>query len=320
MYITALFNSLKNFFLKENYLVSTSLLRIFLGLTILYIYLIHYAQRYVLWSQNGIYLFDSDFQDITYSIYNYFTTNTAFDITFHLGIIVAILFTIGFGGRIVNILNYIFVWSLIERFIHLGDGGDNLLRLVLFFMLFSDNTRFFSLKIKKPNLKKDGIIFHLNTLFHNFAVISCITQLSILYIIAGWYQAMGEKWINGTALYYISQVELFFPNSWYLFFKEHIYLGVLVAYGSFIFKLAYPLLIINKRTKIIAVIGAVFFHLGIAFGMKLFSFSIIIVSVEFLLFTDSEYLKVYSLFKTFKTKVEKIMLPIKRKYRVFNEV
>ncbi|MCG6197894.1 hypothetical protein H1215_12025, partial [Anoxybacillus sp. LAT_38] len=58
--------------------------------------------------------------------------------------IVTILYLIGWKGRIVSVLNFIFTISLMDRNVLISDGGDNIMRLVLFYLLFANTTAYFS--------------------------------------------------------------------------------------------------------------------------------------------------------------------------------
>ncbi|EPY08897.1 membrane protein / vitamin k-dependent gamma-carboxylase [Paenibacillus alvei TS-15] len=58
----------------------------------------------------------------------------------------------------------------------------------------------------------------------------------------------------------------------------------------------------------------IFFHLGIGLGMGLLTFSLIMIVMELLVFTDEEYRKMKN--SVIKTN-QKISLSIKRKNRAF---
>ncbi|WP_242068189.1 DCC1-like thiol-disulfide oxidoreductase family protein [Bacillus thuringiensis] len=277
---------------KERFLVGTSLARIGFGFVILFFYCIHYRIRHFLWFPGGV--LDADIYRSGYLTIFQFASNTiAFDILFHLGIIVTILYIIGYKGRITSILFFIFTYSILQRNWLLGDGGDNLLRVLLVYMMFTKNTAYFSFDSKKFWEKhrtgvQDGT-YRISTLLHNFAALACIIQICILYFTAGMYQAMGNLWTHGTALYYIMQVDQFtFPVLKNILYDSPLLLTIL-TYLTIIVKVSFPFMLFNRITKYISVFSIALFHLGIGIGMGLVSFSAIMIIADLMIISDDDY-------------------------------
>lgn len=278
---------------QERFLISASLLRIVLGFLILYNYLMHYAQRYFLWSNDGINIYSEAFKHRYLSLYNLTDSNLYFDIVYHLGILIALIYLVGYKGRIFGILNYIFFYSLYIRTMYISDGGDNLLNLCLLFLVFSDNTRFFSIDaFNKKRARGDNplsFMHRLKTIVHNFAVMFCVVQLCIVYFFSGAYQLMGELWQNGTAIYYISQVNEFSRPILRRMVHDYLWVSIIFSYLSIFVKLTFPFSIMNKKIKPFIVGFMVFFHAGIGIGMGLLTFSLTMIVMELLVFTDKEF-------------------------------
>ncbi|EPY08896.1 membrane protein / vitamin k-dependent gamma-carboxylase [Paenibacillus alvei TS-15] len=245
----------RNYAAKDRFLIGTSLLRIALGLIILYNYLIHYDQRYFLWTNSGVNTYTESYKRNVYSLYNFSDSLGYFDIVYHLGIIVCIFFLIGYKGRIFSIFNYIFFYSLYNRMYHISDGGDNLLAICLFFLLFANCTAYFSIDSRNFHAtlekKKHTFLYQLSSIIHNFAVIFCIIQLCIVYFISGTYQIMGELWQNGTAIYYIAQVEEFSRPAFRYFVDNFFWVTIIFSYASIIMKIAFPFTIMNKKQSLL---------------------------------------------------------------------
>ncbi|UFJ60203.1 DCC1-like thiol-disulfide oxidoreductase family protein [Brevibacillus sedimenti] len=287
---------------REEFLIGASLARIGFGLIILYMYLIHYAQRYLLWSDAGLIDHETyvaaSMKDHSYSLYMFSPSLAYFDLIYHLGIVVTILYLIGWKGRIISVLNFIFTISLMDRNVLISDGGDNILRLVLFYLLFANTTAYFSADAKeywrRRPLVEHTMWYKIKAVLHNFAVLFCIINLCIMYLASGLYQVMGEVWHNGTAVYYILQVDEYSHP----FFRDLILhndvLIVLSTYAAIIVKLAFPFLLFNRITKYLVVGGVIAFHTGIAVVMGLITFSAIMCMIDFLLITDREYLRMHN--------------------------
>lgn len=283
-------NILDNYYSMHStnkYLYGTSLARVGLGLIILYNYLILYFQRDILLTNNSI--VGKTVND--FSIYNYITNDVIFEFIYHIGIFVVILYILGIYTFVIGIFNYLFVFSYINHTYLISDGGDNLLLLLLFYLLFTNNSVHYSLKPTRYSTNKQLIILH------NFAVYTCIIQICIVYFISAMYQVNGEKWFNGTAIYYISQVNVFFNYNIDSFLTNNVYTITLLTYASILIKIAFPFLIFNKKTKFIIITCIILFHLGIAVFMGLITFALTMIVAELLLFTDNEYLDMKNRFK-----------------------
>ncbi|WP_270406207.1 DCC1-like thiol-disulfide oxidoreductase family protein [Paenibacillus timonensis] len=279
----------------DRFLIGTSLLRISIGLILLYQYFIHYGQRHFLFSSRGMSVLSDELKLSLFSLYNLSDSLIYFDIIYHLGIVVSFVYLLGFKGRIFALLNFIFFYSLHIRYGQIGDGGDNLLIICLFLLIFSNSTAYFSFDSARfqqnRERKRDTFVYQVLTIFHNFSVFFCIVQLCILYFFSGLYQIMGDLWQNGTAIYYISQVNEFSRPFLKYMVDNHLWLMVLGTYFSVFIKIAFPFCLLNKKLKPLVVAGMIVFHTGIAIGMGLLTFSLIMMMMELIVFTDEEYRK-----------------------------
>ncbi|WP_121606025.1 DCC1-like thiol-disulfide oxidoreductase family protein [Virgibacillus sp. Bac332] len=295
----------------QHMLIGASLIRICFGFIILYNYVIHYSQRYFLWGHNGI----MGTQSNGLSLYGLSQSNLYFDILYHIGILVAFLFLIGYKGRITSVLNFIFVWSLMAQNNIILDGGDNISRILLLYLLFANTTSYFSvdkvlrLRNKKAVIKDKANQLSLTNLLHNLAIVACLAQVSILYLTSGLHKAMGELWQNGTALYYILQVNEFSHP----YFKDILLsselLLVIGAYFTIIVQLAFPFLLFNNKLKYFAMFGVISMHLGIAVVMGLVSFSFIMICNQLLFLTDKEYHSLSVNMKQLYSKMKRVFMP-----------
>lgn len=285
---------LKNYLEIEHYLIGASVLRIGFGFHIVYSYLVHLFQRNYIWGPEGILplkILNIDSKNV-WSLYKFSNNELYFNIIFFLGLLIAILYLVGFQTRITGILNFIFIWSLYERNPFTLDGGNNVLSICLFFLMFANVSEYFSVKSKYNKIKKNK---HLN-IIHNFAVYACIAQLCILYFFSGLFKAQGNMWINGTALYYILHVEEYTLPSIAHFIYNNPYLMVIGAYSAIISQIAFPFLIWNKYLKWPLLIGSIGFHISIALLMGLVQFGIAMIALDLLLIKDVEYKKIYQVY------------------------
>ncbi len=265
-------------FLRVKYLATGAwLLRASYGLCILYEYLTNYSDRHYLWGGRGL---NSDDVGTTLTLYALNSSELYFDLVFHTGILITTIFVLGVGGRLTTFVTYVFTFSLHQRNNFILDGGDNILILVLFYMMFAD------LSGKRIESKGDDSLL---VMLHNTAMLAIVTQLCMLYFSTGMYKAMGETWQNGTAIYYVLRVH------WYTWpgFSEIIYhngpLVVAGTYGTMLLEVAFPFLLLRRETRYMALAGGVALHTGIVIFMGLVAFSWAILSIYFVLISDREY-------------------------------
>ncbi|MED3476105.1 HTTM domain-containing protein [Bacillus thuringiensis] len=291
---------IKNYLEVEHYLIGASILRIGFGFHIVYSYLVHLFQRNYLWGPEGLLplnMLNSGTKEV-WSLYRFSDTMAYFNLIYFLGLFIAILYLIGFQTRITGLLNFIFVWSLYDRNPFTLDGGNNVLSICLIFLIFANVGEYFSVKSKYNKIRKNKYF----NILHNFAIYACIAQLCILYFFSGFFKAQGHMWTNGTALYYILQVEEYTLPNLAHFIYNNPYLIVLGAYSAIISQIAFPFLIWNKYLKWPLLIGSIGFHISIALVMGLVQFGIAMISLDLLLIKDKEYTKMHQFYLKFKSK------------------
>ena len=299
-------------FRTPQHLMGASILRIAFGILILYTYIVNYPFRHYFWGNDG--LIDNaayaEMNRVFFSVYGLFESPAMFELTYHSGMLIAFLFTIGFGGKSIQILNYLFTFSLINRNGFISDGGDNLMYVCLLYLLFMDVTVHFSVKRKKPAPAWKEKARDSFAIIHNFGFIFVIAQLCLMYFMSGLYQVMGERWHSGTAIYYVMQVEQYSTQLLPGFLLDNVEFLIFATYASILIKLAFPFALFNRYTKYIVIFGIVSFHVGILLQMGLVTFSLIMIAVDFLLISNAEYRWAYGKSVQF---MEKLKLAIKTK-------
>lgn len=281
-------------------LVGTSLLRISFGLLILYMYLIHYAQRRFLWGPDGMQTHDSLREQMTlttnFSLYEFSDSILYFEGIYHLGILAALLFTVGFMTKITAVFNFILLWSIQHANVLILDGGDNIMRIILLYLLFANMSACFSIDSmrKKGRMAVASSKHTVSNALHNLAVLASILQLCLMYLSSGSHKMMGEMWTNGTALYYILQVGEYSHPFFQQIISSSEILLLIGAYSAIFVQLAFPFLLLNRYTKYVAMVSVLCLHAGIGIVMGLFTFSATMMSMQLLMLGDKEYAKVYA--------------------------
>ncbi len=177
------------------------------------------------------------------------------------------------------------------------DGGDNILRIVLLYMLF------FHDKITKPNLIKPGAL----TFLHNVGVKMTVFQIVVLYLVSGTLKLQGDVWHNGTALYYITNVEQFSTNiGWIRSMFSNPILTTLATYATLAYQIGFSFML-NNRYHLIWVVLGIGFHLGIFVVMGLTTFSVVMIGLILFTVRDAEWKTIINIF------VKHVTRPLERR-------
>lgn len=279
----------------ERHLIGSSLLRIFFGLNLLWMYLTNLKVAPLLWGPNGIITTNMERRELhslgTFSLYALSNSPLYFTCMFALGIILTIIYILGIMPRVLNVLFYILSYSIYARNGYILDGGNNILYLELFFMMFMQTGAYFSWNAKsvRHKLQKTSYARPFLALVHNFSVLAVIIQICLMYFVSFLYKANGNEWIHGTAIYYVLRVNEFtIPGLNHYIYQTPVAVALL-TYATMLFQGAFPFLVWFRKTKLLMFLGAIVLHAAIGWIMGLAWFSLTMISVELIIFNDKFY-------------------------------
>ncbi len=177
--------------------------------------------------------------------------------------------------RLSAIAIYFFTANLLFKGAIFFTGGEVLVCILLFYMIFMTEKKQLSISENIVN----------NTVF-----VALLVQVCILYFFSTFFKLFDENWINGKALSYVSEIS-YYTTSWFrdtTRFSSG--LSAALTYSVLIYQALFPILVWFKKIKIPFLFYGVILHLGIAFGMGIFSFGIIMI-ICYLLFLDARHIK-----------------------------
>lgn len=246
-------------------------------------YVADYGDRRLLLGPDGVYP-RSEVNDT--GSFNFYTpagdSVARFEITYHLGLLACIAMLLGMGGRASIIAVWSTSWSLWAINPFLIDGGDNIAMIVLPLLALSLCCE--RLSIWRPFAHRPFFQKLMRSwpvvLLSNAAALGICVQICLVYFLSGMYKAQGEMWIDGTALYYIMLVpEYFYPPLTPLLLGNDLMI-VIGTYVSMVMLIAFPFLVLSRRTRLVAVAGMLIFHLSIAVMMGLTSFALVMAACD----------------------------------------
>jgi len=179
--------------------------------------------------------------------------------------------------KISAIAVYFFTVNLFLKGALFFTGGEVLLNLILFYLMFiqqSENSRKWNLSLRIKRDEKIGFSEIQNVLNHVFYALILI-QVCVLYFFSTLYKLLDANWISGDALTFIARIPAYSGGLLRFLFSENHTLSAIASYAVLIYGGVFSILVWIKRIKIPFLLFGVLLHLGIAFGMGIFTFGIV---------------------------------------------
>jgi predicted DCC family thiol-disulfide oxidoreductase YuxK len=264
--------------------IGASVMRAILGSAIVLFYLQNIGWRRFFWGPDGLVpraYAQEIFEKHGPNLFLASASPAYFEFVFWGGLVAALLFASGRFVPFSTLACAIMTWCLIARDVFVTDSGWTLATLLLMYAVVLDCGTFLA--------AGKGFAPRAGALLHNFGVALILWQISLLYASACFFKITGHKWQDGTALYYILRSNQFDLTP----LGSHVYhSAVLVAVGTYatlVLQAAFPFCIWQRPAKYIVALGAIGFHVGIAYTMALPLFSLVMLSCEAMLFSDDDY-------------------------------
>ena len=284
-------------------LYSLSVVRIGYGLVLIGILLINYRERRLLWGPESPWTYEI-FRDTPrdlggLSLYQISSSGLWFELVYHLTILLCVLFVLGWRTRWITPALVAAIWSWQERTPIVADGGDNLLRLILIYLCFAQLSAHWSLDARRAARRqaaghearnREQLGWRVATVVHNGAVLAALFQVCLLYMASGLFKVQGQSWQDGTALYYMLQIETLqsWPDLSRLVYTNSVVL-VTFAYLAVFLQVALPFLMLNSVTRRLGLIAVAGMHVGIGVLLALPFFSLIMIVTDMLFIRDTTY-------------------------------
>lgn len=224
-------------------------------------------------------------------------------------IVVILLFFFGIGKHFTAIALFVF-FEINQRLCYVVlNGGDNLLKFILLYMIFADTYQYFS--IKPLNFKRQ-IWKEMSNFCSNAAGLSICTHLCLAYFLSAFHKTHADVWFNGIATYYTLSLERFKGTPFNDVLARNGIFVTLSTYFTILTEMFFPVLVWFKQTRPVVIIAATFLHLGIFIFMMIYDFQLIFIATYGFFFSDDEW-------KTFRVRsTEYVQSLIFRVKPVFN--
>ena len=290
-------------------LIAVALVRIIIGAGISLLILVSFNDRRYFWGDA------SGWQDpqrgtgpwgsFPYNFFNPADPDGLLMVKLGVVAVLGLLIAVGLFTRPSIFMAFFLVASLGGIGPYSADSGDNLVRITLFYLIFTDAGGKWSIdalirrRLNPRRLMPDWLRYTL----HNLGIIAIGAQTIIIYIVAGLTKLRGETWIDGSALYYALNMQQFMPWPALTSFVTNIpWMMMLVSWATVWLQLLFPVLLLNHYTRVAIVVLMMGFHLGIALFMGLGVFSLIMFASDLIFIRDGEFERIGEDWRKFKAK------------------
>ena len=198
--------------------------------------------------------------------------------------VAAIALTVGYRTRTSCFLVYLLLASFQQRNSLVIHGGDILIKMVAFIMIFSPAGACLSLDAKKFGMR--GWMGHaLSSAYSGWPQRLLRFQTALVYFQAFWSKLEDKTWLDGSAIFYVlHQYEfLRFPIPW---ISENLWFCQTLTWGTLMVEAGMWSLIWFKETRYYVLAAALILHLGMEYTMNLSTFEWMMI-MSLLLFVPS---------------------------------
>lgn len=300
-------------YLKKSYgldLRSLSFLRIAVGLTIMIDLLIRFTNLEAHYTDNGILplsaLFTYSWNKAYFSLYTIATSYSLQLVIFAINFICALCLMVGFRTKIFTIICFIFLLSLHNRNPLIHQGGDDLLRLLLFWSIFLPwGNRYSMDSLKNNNISKD-------TNYFSWAGIGLILQIIYVYFFSALLKSSPEWFPECSALYYALSIDQIALPLGKIIYPYYSFLKIMTG-GVYLMELTLPFVLLIPiwvpQLRVIFIATIFLLHLGISLCLNVGLFPLIgaIALIALLPQLKIEWLEGRKVFKTFSQFVKRLL-------------
>ena len=202
----------------------------------------------------------------------------------------AIAVILGWHSRVTCALLLVTWLVLMEASPHLRSGAGDVVRLVLLYLCLTDSGAVASLDARRRRRAPARAAGWLTTVLHNVGVVLIGHQVVMIYVSAALFKFEGQAWIDGTAVYGPLNVGQYSPwldeLGWLYSWPPFIHVA---TWSAMLIQLAFPLLLLDRRTRIIGFVLVTGTHIAIGVMMGLMYFSLAMIAADAVLVSDASW-------------------------------
>jgi hypothetical protein len=206
-------------------------------------------------------------------------------------VLLILLYFFGIGRNITAFILFCFYEVLQNLCPSILNGGDNLLKFIMIYMIIIDSYNYFSIK---PKSFKNVEISKFNIFLSNLGGYSICIHLCLAYFISAIHKIHADIWFNGIATYYTMSLERFRGTSYNLYLAKNALFVTLSTYATILIELFYPALVWFNKTKKTIIVLAIILHTSIYVFMMIYDFQLVFIFVQGFLISNTDWVSFYN--------------------------
>src|SRR5690625_2140987 len=291
--------------LQQHNLKSFSILRIIYGVALLALYVPSMSERSLLWGEASFWVNPEASRRGYWTFDTIFSKDSAmlFDLAYFTFLALIIVFILGWRTRIIPPIMLLFLVAMHANNSYVLNGGDTLLRITLFFMLFANLRAHYSLDSRRRKRKNSSVRrivpTHISNAAHNTGLVLSCFQIIVVYTTSAVWKLLGEAWLDGTALFYALRIDNFmlYPALNELLWQSTQLIHV-ATFISLWVQTLFVIFVLWRPTRIFALVSLIFMHLGIGLLLGLWTFSLVMIALDMLFIRDKTWNAILTWAKT----------------------
>ncbi len=281
----ALFNYLKNMEDKNRYTFYLAVFRVFICLHLIKTLLFQWSYFDILYGTNSFIAPVPTFLTELLGI-NSQVLREHYHIFITVYVLIIFLHLFGIGKHFTALLLFL-CYETLQRLCNLVlNGGDNLLKFIMLYMIFADSYQYFSIKATQW---KNDTLRRLSNLGSNLCVRAVTIHFCLIYFWSAWHKIHADVWFNGVATYYTFSIARFKGTPWNDWLARNGFFVTVSSYFTLLVECYFPVLVWFKKTRLPVIICGIALHLGIYVFMMIYGFEIIFIMTYGFFFADEEW-------------------------------
>jgi len=201
-------------------------------------------------------------------------------------LLIIMLYLFGVGRHLTALLLFL-CYETLQRMCHLVlNGGDNLMKFIMLYMIFADSYQYFSIKTRPL---KNETLRRLSNLGSNLCVRAITLHFCLIYFWSAWHKIHADVWFNGVATYYTFSIGRFKGTPWNDALARNGLFVTISTYFTLLVETYFPVLVWFKKTRVPVICCGIALHLGIYIFMMIYGFEIIFIMTYGFFFNDEEW-------------------------------
>ena len=209
-----------------------------------------------------------------WGVLNIFPSYTVVLVLYGLLLVASVCLVVGYRTRLASVLAFVAIMSFQHRSTSIWNSGDDLLRIMMFFLMFAPAGASLSL----DRLRTARARFWEFPARAPWALRLVQIQISVVYLSAVWVKLHGPTWRDGTAVSYAVRLEDFlrFPLPHAL--AHSLLFSSVMTYSTIAVELMIAVLVWNRAARPLVLALGVGLHFGLGSSLRLGFFGEIMIT------------------------------------------